>query len=619
MAKNDRNIRVAVTGLGVVAPGSIGKESFWANMSRGCVFTGKLTAFDNGGIRCAVSGEVNPDEKYKNLEDRIFARCPEMNFSRAQLFAVMSALQAVEDSGLSGRFSEEEKTYIAIGSTMGMDDSCYLPEPLATLAKPEREILEKYAAVKITDVLKTFFKLESSVSHIFMNACAAGNYAIASSFNEIKNGRCTFALAGGVDALCYTAVMGFNRLLSVTPDLCRPFDKNRRGMIVGEGSAFLLLESMEHAAARGAHIYAELSGYGLGVDAYHITTPRPDGHGAVTTMKRALRCASLRASDIDYISAHGTGTVANDAAESKALLEVFGENPPPASSIKSMIGHTLGAASAIEAVACCLMLENQEIIPTANFTTPDENCPIDCVPNKSRKADLNHIISNALAFGGNNSSVIFSSPSAPKYCRAENHNSENHNTENYHSQDSALPTSQARIIAVQTFTCDDPDKYYAENMPDIDIRTADIQSKLLTAAIFETMKAVSQSTGLTLGDLPKETTAIVSGSNTAALEPTMNFLHTARVTGALSVSPMSFPNTVANAAASRASIWLGFCDKVISLSDGPLLSGLDALLKALEEVNGDSDYAFACAIEKESATVALVGKRIPNNSNGDKG
>jgi len=596
MNKNTENIRVAVTGLGVIAPGSVGKHSFWANMSQGRVFTGELTAFNKEGIRCAVSGEVVPDEEYKKLEKKIHTNCPEAVASKAQLFAVMSALQAVEDGGLSMSALKKETVYLAVGSTMGIDDSCYLSEPLETLAAPDRRTLENYTANRIPETIKSFFGLDDAISHMYMNACAAGNYAIASGFHEIKKGRCSLAIAGGVDALCYTAVMGFNRLLSVTPDLCRPFDKNRRGMIVGEGSAFLLMESMEHAVARGAHIYAELSGYGLGVDAYHITTPRPDGQGAIATMNRALQCASLSPSDIDYVSAHGTGTMANDASESKALLAVFGENPPPTSSIKSMIGHTLGAAGAIEAVACCLMMENQEIIPTANFTTPDENCPVDCVPNKSRKAKLDHIVSNALAFGGNNSSVIFSKPGARSFPEEVSHE--------------VIPEVRgARILAVHDFFCADPDKYYAENLPDIDIRTADIQSKLLTAAIYDTMKNAAQSVGLALNDLPKESTAIVSGSNTAALSPTMNFLHTARVTGALSVSPMAFPNTVANAAASRASIWLGFRDKVIALSDGPILSGLDALLKALEAVNADSDYAFAVAIENEGATVALVGRQ----------
>ncbi len=595
--KNRENIRVAITGLGVIAPGSIGKNNFWENMSQGLVITGELTAFDKKGLRCAVSGEVVPDEKYQELADRIYSRCPEVRSSRAQLFALIGTSLAMEDSMLNQQSIQAERIHIAVGTTMGIEDSYYGLESLDTLANPDRNTLKKYSAGRIVDALKNYWQLENATSRMYMNACAAGNYALSSGFNEIKSGRCSLAITGGVEALSYIALMGFNRLLSVTPDVCRPFDKNRRGMIVGEGSAFLILESWEHAAARGAHIYAELAGYGLGVDGYHITTPRPDGHGAITSMNRALKCASLDASDINYVSAHGTGTAANDASESRAIHEVFGNNPPPMSSIKSMIGHTLGAASAIEAVACCLMIENQEILPTANFMTPDENCPIDCVPNQSRKAKLDHVVSNALAFGGNNSSVIFSRPDLAESSPERNKN-----------PDLDSPTKRARILAVHSFTCDDPDKYYADHLPDIDVRTADIQSKLLTAAIYETMKANAPSTGLTLADLPKESTTIVSGSNSAALAPCMNYLHTAKVTGALSVSPMAFPNTVANASASRASIWLGFCDKVIALSDGPLLSGLDALLTALEEVNADSDYAFACAVENDSATVALVGK-----------
>ena len=596
--KNKENIRIAVTGLGVIAPGSIGIDSFWSNMSAGRVFTGELTAFSKEGIRCAVSGEVKPDGKYQELAEMIYSRCPEVKRSKAQLFALAGALLATEDSKLTDQDIQSETIHIAIGTTMGIEDSYYGLEPLDTLANPDGDTLSNYSAGKITDALKNYWQLEDATTRIYMNACAAGNYAISSGFNEIKSGRCSMAITGGVEALSYIALMGFNRLLSVTPDVCRPFDKNRRGMVVGEGSAFLVLESWDHAIARGAHIYAELAGYGLGVDAYHITTPRPDGHGAINAMKRALKCADLDASDIDYVSAHGTGTSANDASESRALQGVFGKNLPPMSSIKSMIGHTLGAASAIEAVACCLMIKNQEILPTANFMTPDENCPVDCVPNKSRKTKLDHVVSNALAFGGNNSSIIFSKPDLEKSTLEKEINTCN----------PASQTKDAKVLTVHNFACDDLDKYYEDNLPNIDVRTADIQSKLLTAAIFETMKESAPATGIALQDLPKESTTIVSGSNSAALAPCMNYLHTAKVTGALSVSPMAFPNTVANASASRASIWLGFCDKVIALSDGPILSGLDALLTALEEVNAGSKYAFACAVENDSATVALVGK-----------
>ena len=581
--------KVVVTGLGIIAPGSVGAEEFWKNTSEGKVFTGELKAFDAAGIRCPVSAEIEENASFAALCEEVKASHPGKVFSRTQLLALMGAELALRDSGLDAADLSEEKLHIAVGSTMGIEDSLLKQDP-AVLKKADPAVLEKYTPVNILYALKDHFKLESPTMRMFMNACAAGNYAIGNAFEEVKAGRCPIAVAGGVDALSYLAVIGFNRLLSVTPDLCRPFDKNRKGIVVGEGSAFLILEDEAHALQRGARIYAVISGYGLGVDAYHITTPSPDGRGAIQAMKRALRTASLSNNDIDYVSAHGTGTAANDTAESKALINVFGENKPPMSSIKSMIGHTMGAASAIEAVACCLMIRNQVILPTANFSTLDENCPIDCVPNQSRKAPLKHVMSNALAFGGNNSSIIFSAAETDGAAGA--------------GKDAGKVINPARVRFVHRFECEDPEKYFLDHLPELDIRMVDRQSLLLTAAIWDAMKE----NRIDSASLPPESTAIVSGSNHSALLPSIAFLNSALEKGALGVSPMTFPNTVGNAPASRAAIWLGLRDKIICLSDGPFLSGLDALLAALEEVNKESDYAWACYLEDERTTVAFIGK-----------
>lgn len=577
--------KVVVTGLGIIAPGSIGAEEFWNNASEGKVFTGRLKAFDPEGIRCPVSAEIEENRAFTVLSEEVKSVHPEGVFSRAQLLALMAAELALRDSGLDAAGLSEEKIHIAVGSTMGIEDSLLKRDPDA-LSKSDPAALERYTPVNISRALQGHIKNERSTTRMFMNACAAGNYAIGNAFEEVKSGRATVALAGGVDALSYLAVVGFNRLLSVTPDLCRPFDKDRRGIVVGEGSAFLLLEDEEHARKRGARIYATISGYGLGVDAYHITTPSPDGAGAIQAMMRALKSASLEPGEIAYVSAHGTGTAANDAAESKALTSVFGENKPPMSSIKSMIGHTMGAASAIEAAACCLMIKNQEILPTANFSTPDENCPVDCVPNKSRKAALKHVMSNALAFGGNNSSIIFSAAddAAPA------------------SDTAAASKGRAGILFVHTFRHDDPERYLAENLPETDIRMVDRQSMLLMAALWDAM----MKNGIDPASLPPESTAIVSGSNHSALLPSIDFLNSALEKGPLGISPMTFPNTVGNAPASRAAIWLGLRNKIICLSDGPLLSGLDALLSALEEVNKESEYAWACSLEDDGVVVALI-------------
>ncbi len=599
--------KVAVTGLGILAPGSVGAEEFWKNTTEGKVFTGKLKAFDSAGIRCPVSAEIAESASFLKLCEEVKASHPGKVISRTQLLALMGVELALRDSGLGTADLSGEKLHIAVGSTMGIEDSL-LKQDLAALEKTDPAALERYTPVNILYALKDHFKLESPSMRMFMNACAAGNYAIGNAFEEIKSGRSSVAVAGGVDALSYLAVIGFNRLLSVTPDLCRPFDKNRKGIVVGEGSAFLILEDEAHALRRGARVYAVISGYGLGVDAYHITTPSPDGRGAVQAMERALKSAALSNNEIDYVSAHGTGTAANDAAESKALTTVFGESKPPMSSIKSMIGHTMGAASAIEAAACCLMVKNQELVPTANFSTPDANCPVDCVPNKSRKASLKHVMSNALAFGGNNSCIIFSAAETGGAAEVNGATDAFEATEADEAardcQCAEKISNPARIRFVHRFECEDPEQYFADHLPDRDIRMVDRQSLLLTAAIWDAM----EKNRIDPASLPPESTVIASGSNHAALLPSIDFLNSALEKGALGISPMSFPNTVGNAPASRASIWLGFRDKIICLSDGPCLSGPDALLTALEEVNKGSDYAWACYLEDDLTTVALIGR-----------
>jgi 3-oxoacyl-[acyl-carrier-protein] synthase II len=201
--------------------------------------------------------------------------------------------------------------------------------------------------------------------------------------------------------------MGFNRLLAVAPKRCQPFDRDRKGMMLGEGSGVLLLERLDHAQARGAMIYAEVLGYGLSCDANHMTIPSVDGISRV--IRSALEDAKVRPNEIDYISAHGTGTPANDRTECAAIRAVFGEQTDilPVSSIKSMIGHTMGAASALEAIACALVVKNDRLPPTINFETPDPECSIDCVPNRSRSHRVSIALNNSFAFGGNNACVVF--------------------------------------------------------------------------------------------------------------------------------------------------------------------------------------------------------------------
>jgi 3-oxoacyl-[acyl-carrier-protein] synthase II len=249
-------------------------------------------------------------------------------------------------------------------------------------------------------------------SFVIPTACAAGNYAIGYAQDLIKKGVVDIMLAGGTDAFSRIAFIGFNRLLAIAPKICQPFDKNRKGMMVGEGAGMLVLETLEDALKRKADIYAEVLGYGLSCDAHHMTAPY--GPGIAKAIEKTLKESGLSSSDIDYINAHGTGTPANDKEECLAIKEVFGQHYKKilVSSIKSMLGHTMGAASAIEAIACCLTVKNDIIPPTVNYQTPDPECDIDCVPNTSRKIRVNIALNNASAFGGNNACLAIKKFSA---------------------------------------------------------------------------------------------------------------------------------------------------------------------------------------------------------------
>jgi 3-oxoacyl-[acyl-carrier-protein] synthase II len=241
---------------------------------------------------------------------------------------------------------------------------------------------------------------------MFTTACAAGNYAIAYGYDLIKMERADIVFAGASDPFSRIEYTGFNQFSAVAPEKCQPFDKNRKGMMLAEGAGMIVLESLENALKRQAPIYAEIAGYGLSCDAFHMTSASVEG--IAECMRKALREAGITVEEVDYISAHGTGTLANDRAECAAIKDVFGPRSRqiPISSVKSMLGHTMGAASALEAIACSLVVKNDVIPPTINFETPDPECDIDCVPNQARKQMVSVALNNSYAFGGNNACLI---------------------------------------------------------------------------------------------------------------------------------------------------------------------------------------------------------------------
>lgn len=396
--------RVVVTGLGVVSSLGIGWQEWWKNIMAGKSGISRIKSFDSTPYERHYAGEVKKFKATNFIKDKKI-----LNMGRASQLAIAACKLALEDAGFKLRKSRNTKVGVLIGTTMGepqvMEDfdakmipkGDYQVDPTSAMT---------YSPTTISANVAKLLKFNGP-NLMFSNACAAGNYAVGLAYDYIRSGKVDYILAGGSDAFSRIAFSGFARLYAIAPKKCQPFDKNRQGMIPGEGSAMLFLESLESAIRRKAHIYAEIKGYGLSCDANHMT--HPDVNGVQKAILKALGRAEVKPKQVNYISAHGTGTKENDRAECLAFRKVFGADLDdiPVSSIKSMLGHTMGAAAAFESVACCLALKKDEIPPTINFTERDCECDVDCVSQNGRKQIIHTVLNNSQAFGGNNGVLIF--------------------------------------------------------------------------------------------------------------------------------------------------------------------------------------------------------------------
>jgi 3-oxoacyl-[acyl-carrier-protein] synthase II len=395
--------RVVISGLGAVSSIGIGWQEFWKNLLLGKPGIHPISLFDISDFDRKYAGEItnfNPS----NFMDKKKVR----NIGRASQMAIAASKQALIDAEFSIDNSIKGKFGVCIGTTTG---EIGIVEALhnINLRKSKQRISNSLLAAAPSGSLAINVASEFNLhgnNVVFGTACSSANYAVGYAFDLIQSGKLDYALAGGADGLSRIVFSGFTRLLAVAPERCQPFDKNRQGMIPGEGSAMVLLETLDGALKRKANIYAEVLGYGLSCDARHMTVPFADS--VANAINNSLKNSGLFSDQVDYISAHGTGTKENDKAECAALKKIFKQNlrQIPVSSIKSMIGHTMGAAAAFETIACCLAIKFNKIPPTINFEVNDPQCEIDCVPNFYRERNVAVALNNSQAFGGNNACLI---------------------------------------------------------------------------------------------------------------------------------------------------------------------------------------------------------------------
>jgi 3-oxoacyl-[acyl-carrier-protein] synthase II len=404
--------RVVVTGLGAVTPIGIGKDEFWQSLLAGKSGIGKITHFDASEYTTQIAGEVKDFDPTKYIDKKEAKRMDPFT-----QFAVAASKMAFEDSGINLETEDRTRIGTMIGTGIGGMDT--LNEQYKNLFdKGPNRISPFFIPMMIGNMAagqtSITFGLQGPCSCV-TTACATGTNAIGDAFKVIQRGDADVMVAGGTEAaISPIAVAGFcsMKALSTRNDepekASRPFDKDRNGFVMGEGAGVVILESLEHAVARGAHIYAEIIGYGSNADAYHITAPAPEGAQAAKCMAMALRDGGIETEAVDYINAHGTSTPLNDKNETLAIKSLFGEHAYKlaVSSIKSMTGHLLGAAGGIECIATVLTLENDMIPPTINCDEPDEEMDLDYVPHTSRKQVVNVALSNSLGFGGHNATIL---------------------------------------------------------------------------------------------------------------------------------------------------------------------------------------------------------------------
>jgi 3-oxoacyl-[acyl-carrier-protein] synthase II len=403
--------RVVVTGLGVISPVGNSVEEFWSNLKNGVSGIDKVTRFDTTEFSTKIAGEVKNFDPSKYIDKKEARR-----LDLTEQYALVAAQQAFDDANLGSDSLDPERAGVVVGSGIGGIDTFEKQHAILLNQGPNR-VSPFFIPMMIIDMSAGLISMRFNFkgpNYATVSACASGAHAIADAFKIIQRGDAEIMITGGSEATITPASMaGFCSARAMTTKndeplkASRPFDKQRDGFVMGEGAGMMILESLEHAQKRGAKIYAEILGVGMSADAYHITAPAPGGEGAIRAMRLALKDADLTPESVDYINSHGTSTDLGDMTECQAIKAVFGEHAYkiPVNSTKSMIGHLLGAAGAVELVATIKSMEEGILHPTINYEFPDQECNLDFVPNQKREAKLKTAISNSFGFGGHNITI----------------------------------------------------------------------------------------------------------------------------------------------------------------------------------------------------------------------
>jgi len=414
MAFNGRKRRVVVTGMGAITPVGLNVEEYWRSLLAGRSGAAPITYFDASIYDTKFACEVKGFDPLKFM-DRKLAQRTDL-FTQ---FALAATEMALKDSGLNLEKEDRERIGVIVGSGIGGMWTYHRQQETVWHSGGPHQISPFFIPMMISDIAPGRISMRYGLkgpNYATTSACATSSHAIGDAFILIQRGDADAMVAGGAEAaICPMGIGGFNAMKAIStrndaPEKAsRPFDKNRDGFVMGEGSGILILEELSRAVKRGAKIYAELAGIGFTGDAYHITEPAPGGEGAVRSMRQAIKDAGLAPDDVDYINTHGTSTPVGDKSETAAIKTVFGERAykMAVNSTKSMIGHLLGAAGAAEAIATILSIRENKVHPTINLETPDPECDLNYIPNSARDWNINVAITNTFGFGGHNASLLF--------------------------------------------------------------------------------------------------------------------------------------------------------------------------------------------------------------------